>query len=128
MRPPKHEDLSRRERQILDILCAQQRMTARAVMEAMPNPPSYSAVRTLLSRMCDKGVAAFERDGNRYRYRPTVLRAARNTALDRIIRTFYDGSPFRTVAALLNKKAADISDDEYDELVNLIENARDRGR
>ena len=128
MRLPKHEALSRRERQLLDILCAQPRATAREVMEALPNPPSYSAVRTLLSRMCDKGVVALERDGNRYRYRSTVLRAARNSALERVVRTFFDGSPFRAVAALLNKTAADISDEEYDELVNLIVDARKRGR
>ena len=128
MRLPKHEELSRRERQILDILCARPQVTAREVLEAMSNPPSYSSVRTLLSRMCVKGVAAFEQDGNRYRYRSTVVRAARNSALDRVVRTFFDDSPFRAVAALLNKKAAEISDDEYDELLSLIEDARDRGR
>ncbi len=128
MRVPKHEKISRRERQILDVLCSRPRATARDVQELMPDPPSYSAVRTLLRRMCDKGVIAIERDGIRYRYRPTVLASARNFAIDRVVRTFFDGSPFRAVAAMLDKKSAHISDEEYGELTRLIDEARSRGR
>lgn len=123
------ENLSRRERQIMDIIYERGQATAAEVLEALPDPPSYSAVRALLRVLEDKRHLQHEQDGPRYVYKPTVSRSrARHTALERLVRTFFDGSPEQAVAALLDMSGADLSDEELARLQKLIEQARKEGR
>ena len=117
--------MSRRERQILDILLELGEATAGAVRDRLPSAPSYSAVRTMLGRLEEKAYITHSVDGARYVYRPAVDAAAeRETALERTVRTFFDGSPCKTVAALLDRSSTELSDDELGELAEMIERIR----
>src|ERR671925_464450 len=96
------EALSRRERQIMDIIYARGQATAAEVTAALPDPPSYSAVRALLRILEQKGHLRHEQDGPRYVFLPTVPRdRARRSAMRHLVRTFFDGSTEDAVAALL---------------------------
>lgn len=118
--------LSRRERQIVDVLFRLGRGGVADVRAELPDPPSYSAVRTMLGRLEEKGHVAHERDGQRYVYHSTIDReAARESALERVVRTFFEGSPRRTVAALLDRSASELTADELDELADLIDDLRE---
>jgi predicted transcriptional regulator len=121
------EALSRRERQILDILYAKGSATAADVREALPDPPSYSAVRALLRILEEKGHARHESRGTRYHYLPLVPReSARNSALTRIVKTFFEGSAAQAAAALVD--SGSLSDDELARLSAVIDRARKEGR
>ena len=120
--------LSRRERQILDILYAQGRAAAADVREAMPDPPSYSAVRTLLRILEEKGHVRHERDGARYVYLPTVSHGrAQRSAVRHMVDTFFKGSATQAIAALLDEGAGRLSDEDFDRLAALIADARAEG-
>ena len=120
--------LSRRERQVLDVLHRLGHATASEVQAALDDPPSYSAVRTHLRILEQKGHATHESDGTRYVYRPAVETAqAGRGALRHLVTTFFSGSPGRAMAALLDD-AERLSDDDLDRLSALIENARRQGR
>ena len=122
-----NDPLSRRERQILDILYAKGTATAADVLAALPDPPSYSAVRALLRILEEKGHARHEAQGSRYLYLPMVPRErARSSALSRIVKTFFDGSAAQAAAALVD--SGSLSDDELAKLSSLIEGARKAGR
>lgn len=122
-----HVHLSRRERQIMDIIHRLGQVTATEVLEALPNPPSYSTVRTLLRLMEDKGYLRHETDGTKYIYLPTLAREkALQSALKQMVQTFFDGSTEQAVAALLSKSK--LKQDELDRLSMLIEQARKEGR
>ena len=122
-----NDPLSRRERQILDILYAKGTATAADVLAALPDPPSYSAVRALLRILEEKGHARHEAQGSRYLYLPMVPRErARSSALSRIVKTFFDGSAAQAAAALVD--SGSLSDDELAKLSSLIERARKEGR
>ena len=122
-----NDPLSRRERQILDILYAKGTASAAEVQEALPDPPSYSAVRALLRILEEKGHARHEAQGTRYVYLPMVPREkARNSALSRIVKTFFDGSAAQAAAALVD--SGSLSDDELAKLSSLIARARKEGR
>ena len=124
-----HIDLSRRERQIMDVIYASGSATVRHVMESIPDPPSYSAVRAMLRVLEEKGHVEHRYDGPRYVYVPTVPRAkASESAMKQMLRTFFDGSAERAVAALLDMSGADLSKAELDRLAALIEQARNEGR
>ena len=128
MSPRPHLDLSRRERQIIDILYAQGRATAAEVQTALPDPPSYSAVRAMLRILEEKGHVRHEQDGPRYVYVPTVARDnAKQSALRHMLTTFFDGSAEQAISALLGDKAAKLSDAELDRLARLIDQARKSG-
>src|SRR3954463_1854164 len=100
-----HQDLSRRERQILDILYQRGQATAAEVQTALPEPPSYSAVRALLRILEDKGHVRHEQDGPRYLYVPTIARDnAQRSALKHILQTFFDGSAEQAISALLDDR------------------------
>lgn len=119
-------DLSRRERQIMDILLRLETATAAEVQAELPDAPGYSAVRTMLGRLEKKGQIAHKADGPRYVYSPAIDRdSARQSALERTVRTFFDGSPGKTVAALLDRSAARLTDGELDELAELIQRMRE---
>lgn len=127
--PEVPDELSRRERQIMEIVYQRGRATVAEVLEGLPDPPSYSAVRALLRILEEKGHLKHEQDGPRYVYMPTVPHArARESAMKRLIRTFFDGSPEKAAAAFLDMSAAQLSDDELDRLAELIEQARREGR
>src|SRR5688572_19769937 len=121
------EQLSRRERQIMDIVYARGQATAAEVVAALPDPPSYSAVRALLRILEQKGHLRHQEDGPRYVFVPTVSRdRARKSALRNLVRTFFDGSPAQAAAALIDQ--ADLTEDDAARLAEMIERARKEGR
>ena len=120
-----HAVLTRRERQIMDILFRRGRATASDVMAELPGEPSYSTVRTQLRVLEGKGHVRHEEQGNRYVYTPVVRRqAARTSALRHLVDTFFDGSVEKTVAALLGGSAARVSDEELARITEMVEKAR----
>ena len=124
-----HIDLSRRERQIMDVIYARGSATVREVMDRIPDPPSYSAVRAMLRVLEEKGHLMHEQDGPRYTYLPIVPREqARDSAMKQMLRTFFDGSAERAVAALLDMSGTDLSPSEWDRLADMIKQARKEGR
>ena len=126
-RPPM--DVSRRERQILDVIHQRGKATVAEVQELMPNPPSYSAVRAMLRILEDKGYLKHEVDGPRYIYKPVLSRdKASRSALTHLVQTFFDGSTEAAVAALLDSSASRLSNAELDRLAKLIAQAREEGR
>lgn len=117
--------LSRRERQILDILYARGRATAGEIQEALPDPPSYSAIRALLRVMEDKGYARHTEEGGRYVFVPRVGRdKARVAALRHLLQTFFAGSAADAAAALVDGSAARMKPEDLDRLEALIARAR----
>jgi predicted transcriptional regulator len=121
------EQLSRRERQIMDVIYARGQATAAEVTAALPDPPSYSAVRALLRILEQKGHVRHQEDGPRYVFLPTVSRdRARRSALRNLVKTFFDGSPAQAAAALIDQ--ADLSDAEVARLAELIDKAKKEGR
>jgi BlaI family transcriptional regulator, penicillinase repressor len=124
-----HQNLTRRERQIMDVVYRRGQATVTEVMDELPDPPGYSAVRAMLRKLEAKGHLAHSEQGARYLYEATVPReSASEGALDRLVRTFFDDSPSRTVAALLDLRAEELDERELDELADLIERARGKGR
>jgi BlaI family penicillinase repressor len=123
-----HAVLSRRERQIMDILFRRGRATAADVMADLPDEPSYSTVRTQLRVLEQKGHVRHQEDGVRFVYMPVVARhTARKSALRHVIETFFDGSPEKAVAALLGGEAAKLSDEQFDRIAEMIAKARKEG-
>ena len=123
-----HQDLSRRERQILDIIYQRGQATAADVQNALPEPPSYSAVRALLRILEEKGHVSHQQDGPRYVYVPTLAREnAKRSALHHVLRTFFDGSAEQAISALLDESSTKLSTEELDRLARLIEDARRSG-
>ena len=121
--------LSRRERQIMDVLYRRGQAAASEVLDGLPDPPSYSAVRAMLRLLEEKGVVTHEEDGPRYVYRPVVARdKALRSELRRVLRTFFDNSAEQAVAALLDLEGKDLSTAELDRLAKLIDDARQEGR
>jgi len=121
--------LSRRERQIMDAIYQMGESTAQEVLDHLPDPPSYSAVRALLRILEDKGHVRHRRDGQRYVYAPTVPRdRARVSAMRQLVRTFFDGSPGAAAAALLDLSRDDLTDAGVARLETLVERARKEGR
>ena len=122
-------DLGRRERQIMDVVYQLGRASVGDVLERVPDPPSYSSVRAMMGKLEEKGVLGHEQDGPRYVYFPLHSPSeATRSALRRVLGTFFDGSPSKAVAAVLDASDRELSDEELDELAELIENARRRGR
>lgn len=122
------KSLSRREREMMDILFRAGKASAGEVMEAMANPPSYSAVRATLRVLEQKGLLRHEDDGTRYLYKPTLNRdKARQSALDHLLTTFFDGSAANVVATLI-ERSDDLGSEELDRIARLIEAARKEGR
>jgi predicted transcriptional regulator len=127
--PGLHHALTRRERQIMDILYRRGRATAADVMREMPGGPNYSTVRTQLRVLEEKGHVRHEEQGLRYVYEPAVPRSsARRSALKHLVHTFFDGSAEQVVAALLGGDAARISDDDLARIEELVARARKEGR
>jgi predicted transcriptional regulator len=123
-----HTTLTRRERQIMDVLYRLGRATAADVMAALPGEPNYSTVRTQLRVLEDKGHVRHDEEGLRYVYAPAIPRhAARKSALKHLVETFFDGSAEQVVAAVLGGEASHLSDDELDRVSAMIDKARKDG-
>ena len=115
--------MSRRERQIMEIMYRRGKATAAEVMDELPDPPTYSAVRAALRLLEDKGTLRHEMDGKRYVYAPVTPRSrARSTALRDVVRNFFGGSPEQVVNALLEEHRPTAA--ELDRLAAMIEKAR----
>ena len=123
-----HTSLTRRERQIMDVLFRRGPATAADVMDELPGDPSYSPVRTQLRVLEEKGHVRHEGDGVRFVYMPAVARhAARKSALRHLVDTFFEGSAEKAVAALLGGEGAKLTDDQIDRIAGMIEKARKEG-
>jgi len=122
--------LSRRERQIMDILYRLCNATALQVMQEMvPEPPIYSTVRTLLGILEKKGHVRHEKEGHHYTYVPiTPAGEARDSALSHLMETFFNGSASAVVSALIDLKQHKLTAGEYDEILELVEKSRKEGR
>ena len=128
MARPLHASLTRRERQIMDILYRRGRATAGEVLEELSGNPRSSTVRTQLRVLEAKGHVRHDEQGLRYVYIPAVPRhAARKPALRHLVETFFDGSTEKTVAALLGGDGTALSDDELDRIAELVARARKEG-
>lgn len=120
--------LSRRERQLMDVLWARGAATAKEVLAALPDPPSYSAVRALLKILEEKGHVRHRRDGARFVYVPTRAReVVARGAVQRLLRTFFGGSTEKAIAALLDASDAELTSEELDRVERLIDAARRKG-
>ncbi len=123
-----HEALSRRERQIMDIVYRRGEATAAQILDDLSDPPSYSAIRALLRILVDKKHLQHREDGPRYVYSPTLPRqTARARALAQVVNTFFDGSALKAASALLGSSQRKLTKSELDELSALIDAARKRG-
>src|ERR1700677_4420778 len=121
--------LTRREREIMDIVHRRGRATAHEVLDDLAEPPSYSAVRALLRLLEERGHVKHVEDGQRYVYSPAVARGdARRSALAHVVKTFFAGSVEQAVAALVESPRSKLSRDELDRLSDLIERAKKEGR
>ncbi|MBN1851391.1 MAG: BlaI/MecI/CopY family transcriptional regulator [Pirellulales bacterium] len=125
---PSHLRLSRRERQIMEILFRTAQASVAEVLAAMHDPPSYSAVRATLRLLEEKGHVKHIQDGRRYVYQPTTdLSRARRSAMRSLLKTFFDGSVEHAVASLLDIQARKMKSDELDRLSALIDEAKQKG-
>jgi predicted transcriptional regulator len=118
-------ELGRRERQIMAFIYRCGQATAAEVLEGITDPPSYSGVRAMLRILEEKGYLRHDRDGARYVYRPTISPdEARQSAMDYLLDAFFNGSAERAVAALLDLKSDEFTDDDLDRLTDLIDQAK----
>ncbi|MBI1328391.1 MAG: BlaI/MecI/CopY family transcriptional regulator [Alphaproteobacteria bacterium] len=123
------DGFSRREREIMDALYRLKRGSAAEIRDAIGDPPSTTAIRTLLTILEKKGHVRHTSDGTRYIYEPAVAREQMSRrAIDSLLKTFFDNSVERAVSALLTRDDADISREELERLSNLIESAKREGR
>ena len=123
------KNLSRRERQIMDIIYQFGQATAAEVLENLPDPPSYSAVRAMLKILEDKGHLRHKQQGPRYVFLPKVSREkAKRSAVKHLLQTFFDGSAESAVATLLDVSRSDLSNADLDRLNRLISQAKKEGR
>ncbi|TMQ05223.1 MAG: BlaI/MecI/CopY family transcriptional regulator [Deltaproteobacteria bacterium] len=125
----KPDPLTRREREIMDILHRRGRATAHEVMDDLADPPSYSAVRTFLRLLEERGHVRHEQDGPRYVYTPTVARReAQRSAIAHLVDTFFDGSVENAVATLVESSKPKLSAQELDRIAALVAKAKKEGR
>jgi predicted transcriptional regulator len=123
-----HVDLTRRESQIMEILYRRRRATVEEIRSELPDAPSPSSVRKLLEIMIDRGLLAREYDGPRFAYFPAARpEEASRSALQQLVRTFFNNSPGSAIAALLDIGSTDLSAAEYRRLSQLLKRARDKG-
>ena len=122
-------DLSRRERQIMDLLYRLGEATAAKIRADLPSPPTYSAVRALLRVLTEKGHVKHRYRGPRYVYKPKVSREkARQAVLDQVVQNFFDGSAAQVVNALLDRSPLSLSEEDLERMSRLIDQAKKEGR
>ena len=120
--------LSKRERQIMNVIYSRKGATAAQVWEEIPSPPSYSAVRATMNILENKGLLSHRKQGRKYLYLPTVPhQRARLSALRQLVDTYFEGSVEATVEALIRSDRRKLTEEEYDRLLELIRSAEDRG-
>jgi BlaI family transcriptional regulator, penicillinase repressor len=125
----RQQGLSRRERQIMDILYRSGKASASDVLNAMPDPPSYSAVRAMLRVLEEKGHVKHQEEGLKYVYAPVVARdKAKRSAVKHVMETFFNGSAEQIVAALLDVSSTKLTRDELDRMAEMIEKAKKEGK
>ncbi len=125
----RQQGLSRRERQIMDILYRSGKASASAVLNAMPDPPSYSAVRAMLRVLEEKGHVKHQEEGLKYVYAPVVAREkAKRSAVKHVMETFFNGSAEQIVAALLDVSSTRLTREELDRMAEMIEKAKKEGK
>ena len=125
----KGDELSRRERQVMDALYRLGRASAAEIREALPNPPTYTAVRTHLTILHQKKLVKYKTEGARYIYEPVMPREKMaESAIESVLQTFFDNSVEEVVRTLLNRKEAEISPEQLDRLAQIIEQAKQEGR
>ena len=113
----------------MDALYKLGRASAAQILEQIPDPPTYTAIRTLLTILEKKGHVRHLSDGTRYIYEPLVAREQMGRrAIDSLLKTFFDNSVERAVSALLTRKDTNISREDLDRLAALIEKAKEEGR
>ncbi len=121
--------LSKRERQIMEAIYSRKSAAAAEVHNAIPDPPSYSAVRATLQILVGKGLLAYRREGRRYVYTPTISpQRARQSAIRQVLETYFDDSVEAAVAALLRMDRKRLSETDYRRLIELIQKAEKEGR
>ena len=126
---PESSTLSRRERQVMDILHRRGEATVAEIMGELPDPPTYSAVRSVLRILGEKELIRYKEDGPRYVYYPAQdTEAARDDVLAHVVRTYFAGSPEQAVTALLRMSDVEMSDGEVERLRESIRRARQSGR
>lgn len=126
---PQLGDLTRRERQIMQIVYRLGKVSAVEVMEALPDKPVNATVRTMLGVLEDKGFLRHDREKGRFIYYPTIpLTKARKTALDNVLDTFYKGAEASAVMSILKESEGKLSDEEAASIIDLIEKSRKEGR
>jgi predicted transcriptional regulator len=126
---PETPALSRRERQVMDILHRRSEATVAEIMAELPDPPTYSAVRSVLRILGEKDLIRYKEDGPRYIYYPTRdTESTREDALAHVVRTYFAGSPEQAVTALLRMSDVDMKDDDIERLRETIRRARQSGR
>ena len=129
MSKPTPLDLGRRERQIMEAVYAHGQASVADVLAALPDPPSYSAVRAILNTLEKKGHLRRKRTGKKFLYLPTVPRTkARRSALKNLLATFFSGSAVQAMASLIEMDQENLSDEDLDRLSKMIEDARKAGR
>jgi predicted transcriptional regulator len=129
MSEPVPQPLSRREREVMDVLYRRGEATVAEVMDDLKDPPTYSAVRSILRVLKEKGHITHRADGPRYVYAPSLGRArARKAALDHVVNTFFDGSAEQVLAALLDRSDLDLSETQVRRLAKEIRKAGEEGR
>jgi predicted transcriptional regulator len=122
-------ELSRRERQVMSVIYSKKRASAKELLAGIPNPPSYSAVRSILNILEAKGLLKHRKDGKKYVYYPTIPREkARESALSHLLKTYFDDSVEKAVTAILETRGEDLSDDELNNLSRLIDESLKEGK
>jgi len=123
------DQLSRRERQIMDVIYQKSKASASEVHENLPDAPSYSAVRALLKILLDKGYLKHEKEGKQYIYFPAVeAEQAKTSMMKNLLKTFFNNSASQAVAALIDMNKSDLSDKELDRLSSIIDKAKEEGK
>ncbi|HEX5420706.1 MAG TPA: BlaI/MecI/CopY family transcriptional regulator [Gammaproteobacteria bacterium] len=126
---PKPEVLTRREQQVMDAIHELGEATAKEVQQRLPDAPSYSAVRAVLSRLVEQGLLKYREAGPRYVYTAAAGKTrARQAALRKLMDTFFEGSPLRTMNALLGISSKELSKEELDELAKTIAEAAEKSK
>lgn len=126
---PAEEPLGHRERQIMDAVYQFGEASVGDVLNVIPDPPSYSAIRKMLAVLERKGLLKHRREGTKYIYRPTTSRAsASRSAVERLLSTFFSGSTPDAVNAILDVSSKDMSDDDFNRLRKMIDDARKKGQ
>jgi predicted transcriptional regulator len=125
--PPHFHNLSRRERQIMDVIYRFGKATVKDVLDGIPDPPEYNSIRTHLRILEDKGYVQHIREGHAYVYFPVIQqKTARKNALRNVLTTFFEGSPARLLTSLIDETSARMSDDEWDALRHKIDELKKR--